>query len=173
MMMFELTLKRIKMKKTLILLSLIALVASCAHNRIRFVKHTKKEVVKVDQGELLLIETIEALVFADVLLIPNDVEREIIEPKMVVSDDIVDTRDKKIIYSNWSSAEPPDSTYTEVNDSAGENEFLNAEPDEERGNDLWRSIMRFLFFILVGIGIFFALLIVIAIIYIFWWIFTL
>ena len=107
------------------------------------------------------------------MLIQNDVERENIEPKMVVSDDIEDTRDKKTIYSNWSSPEPPDSTYTEVNDSASENEFLNAEPDEERGNDLWRTIMRFLFFILVGIGIFFTLLIVIAIIYIFWWIFTL
>ena len=62
MTMFELTLKRIKMKKTLILLSLITLVASCAHNRIRFVKHTKKEVVKVDHDKFLPIESIETSV---------------------------------------------------------------------------------------------------------------
>ena len=159
------------MKRILLLLSLFALITSCVHNGIRFVKQPRQQLVKVDRHKLLPIEI--APVVGGVKVIPNDAQEDIFENIILIRNDSqeeiieLELKDQMLSYSNWSASIPPDSTHTELEKHIKVTELEKAESDSKKAKNLMlASLLSLIGIFFFGLGLLASIILfIIGIIY--------
>lgn len=152
--------RKLKMKKTLLLLSLVALITSCVNNGIRFVKQPRQQVVKVDRNESLLIEIAEAPVILERALIPNDCQEDIFENIILIRTDsqkeIIgkELEDQILSYSNLSASVYPDSVLIELEKDIKVTEYEKTELDAKKAKNLMlASLLSLIGIFVFGLGL--------------------
>ena len=119
------TFKRIYLKRILISLLLLTLITSCAHNKIRFVKQPKQEIVKVDTYESSSDDIAEAPAVRKVGRSSNSSQEEIINAEL----------DEETLNSSWNTPEPADSVEIIELKQTKEEIAKNATDDAKKGKN--------------------------------------